>query len=175
LKNGNCRGARSRVRGVVLGDALFGNLQVAFKHIGALREYPGGISLVAIPNAFLFQFGFALLAPIMDVLLLLTLLLSVIATLSHTSSLDGTLVLIAAYWALFQAIDLSAALVGIALEPHSGYWKLIPLVILQRWTYRQLLYVTAVRALLAALKGTFVGWGKLVRTGNVAIAAIRAR
>jgi hypothetical protein len=38
---------------------------------------------------------------------------------------------------------------------------------LQRFTYRQLLYVTAIRSLLAAIKGTLVGWGKLVRTGNV--------
>jgi cellulose synthase/poly-beta-1,6-N-acetylglucosamine synthase-like glycosyltransferase/peptidoglycan/xylan/chitin deacetylase (PgdA/CDA1 family) len=153
---------------------MFGTLQVASKHVGALRERPGGISLVALPNAFLFQFAFSLVAPIMDALLLSTLLLSASAALFQTSGPDGMLALLAAYWLLFQAIDISAALVGIALEPGRGHWRLVPLVILQRFTYRQLLYVTAVRALLAALKGRFVGWGKLVRTGNVAIAIPRA-
>jgi hypothetical protein len=54
-------------------------------------------------------------------------------------------------------------------------WALLPVVILQRFTYRQLLYVSALRALLAALKGRFVGWGKLIRTGHVCVpAALRA-
>ncbi len=153
---------------------MFGNLQVACKHLGALCERPGGISLIAIPNSLVFQFGFSLLAPIMDTLLFVTLFFSLSAALFGTSAPNSVLTLLAGYWLLFQAIDLSAALVGIALEPRRGHWHLMPLIILQRFSYRQLLYVTAARALLSALKGTFVGWGKLVRTGNVAIAATRA-
>jgi hypothetical protein len=42
-------------------------------------------------------------------------------------------------------------------------------VIVQRFTYRQLLCWVTLRALLAAIKGTFVGWGKLMRTGTVTI------
>jgi hypothetical protein len=34
--------------------------------------------------------------------------------------------------------------------------------------FRQLLYVTALRAALAALKGHMLGWNKLIRTGRVA-------
>jgi cellulose synthase/poly-beta-1,6-N-acetylglucosamine synthase-like glycosyltransferase len=154
---------------------MFGNLQVAYKHLDALRETPRGISLVALPNTLLFQFAFSLLAPIMDALLLLTLLLLASAAIFRTSSPDNMLIVLMVYWLVFQAVDLCAALVGIALERRSGYFSLVPLIVLQRFTYRQLLYVTAVRALLAALKGTFVGWGKLVRTGNVAIIAARAR
>jgi peptidoglycan-N-acetylglucosamine deacetylase len=154
---------------------MFGNLQVAYKHLGALRDRPGGISLVAIPNSVVFQFIFSLLAPVMDMLLFITLFFAVSSALFGTSAPDSVLTVLAAYWLLFQAIDLSAALVGIALEPRRDYWQLMPLVILQRFTYRQLLYVAAVRALLAAIKGTFVGWGKLVRTGNVALVTTRTR
>jgi hypothetical protein len=60
-------------------------------------------------------------------------------------------------------------------ERESGYWRLVPLLLLQRFTYRQLLYVTAIRSLLAAIKGTLVGWGKLVRTGNVLDSAWSSR
>ena len=47
-------------------------------------------------------------------------------------------------------------------------WRLLPLLVLQRFCYRQLLYVTALRAALAALKGHMLGWNKLIRTGRVA-------
>jgi hypothetical protein len=36
-----------------------------------------------------------------------------------------------------------------------------------------LLYIAAVRALLAAIKGRLVGWGKLIRTGSVALPSAR--
>lgn len=150
---------------------MFGTLQVISKHIGALHERPRGISLIALPNAFLFQFAFSLVAPVMDALLLTTLLLTANAVLFDTSGPNETLALIAVYWLLFQTVDIAAALVATALDPNSGCRRIVPLIVLQRFTYRQLLYVTAVRALLAALKGRFVGWGKLVRTGNVANAA----
>jgi cellulose synthase/poly-beta-1,6-N-acetylglucosamine synthase-like glycosyltransferase len=149
---------------------MFGTLQVAFKHFDAIREMPSGISLIAIPNVFFFQFGFSLVAPVMDVILFLMICLWLGSALFETSGPDGLLWLLMIYWMIFQAFDISAALVGVILEPNKGYWKLVPLIALQRFTYRQLLYVSAFRALLAAAKGRFVGWGKLVRTGNVAIA-----
>jgi hypothetical protein len=45
----------------------------------------------------------------------------------------------------------------------------------QRVTYRPLLYWVAIRALLAAIKGQFVGWGKLIRTGTVTLPPAEAR
>jgi cellulose synthase/poly-beta-1,6-N-acetylglucosamine synthase-like glycosyltransferase len=150
---------------------MFGTLQVAYKHAGSLLERPGGVSLITIPNIFLFQFAFTLLAPVMDAVLIWTVFGSAVSLFFETRSTDGgTLLLIAEYWLVFQAIDLSAAVLGIAFDREDSSWRLAALVLLQRFTYRQLLYVTAMRALLAALRGTFVGWGKLLRTGNVALA-----
>ena len=79
----------------------------------------------------------------------------------------GSLKLLGLFWLAFQAFDIFAAGLGLRLDGGRWSFSVIPLVLLQRVTYRQLLYVTAIRALLAALKGTFVGWGKLVRTGRV--------
>ena len=53
--------------------------------------------------------------------------------------------------------------------------RLLPWVPLQRFGYRQLLYVVTIGALLSALKGQFVGWGKLLRTGAVQAAAPKPR
>ncbi len=150
---------------------MFGTLQAAFKHSGALLERPRGISLITIPNVYLFQFGFTLLSPVMDAVLAASLLHVAVALacgwpLPH----GGDLRLIAAYWIAFQAVDLAAAAAGIVLDGRSGYLRLLPLVVLQRFTYRQLLYVAAITALLAAAKGSAAGWGKLLRTGNVPFA-----
>jgi cellulose synthase/poly-beta-1,6-N-acetylglucosamine synthase-like glycosyltransferase/peptidoglycan/xylan/chitin deacetylase (PgdA/CDA1 family) len=138
---------------------MFGTLQVGAKHLSALVRRPCGVSLLTIPNVFLFQFGFTLLSPVMDLLLIWTL---------FVDALHGeTLLRIAAYWALFQAVDAVAAATGICLDGNRSAWRLLPLIVLQRFSYRQLLYVVAIRALLTAIKGRLVAWGKLVRTGSV--------
>jgi hypothetical protein len=38
---------------------------------------------------------------------------------------------------------------------------------LQRFGYRQLMYYVVIRSIFAALRGPFVGWGKLERAGTV--------
>jgi hypothetical protein len=42
--------------------------------------------------------------------------------------------------------------------------------IVQRVTYRWILFFALVRALLAAFRGSAVGWNKLARTGSVRVA-----
>ncbi|MFN3351086.1 glycosyltransferase [Pseudorhodoplanes sp.] len=140
---------------------MFGTLQVAWKH--ARLAGPGrGVTLVVIPNIFLFQFGFTLLAPFMDALLIVA---AGAAILNHDQE---TSTLLIGYWLMFQTVDAAAATIGIALSGDRANWRLLPLIIVQRFCYRQLLYVVAIRALFAAIKGRLVGWGKLVRTGSVA-------
>ena len=41
------------------------------------------------------------------------------------------------------------------------------LMVMQRLVYRQLMYGVVLRSISAALRGKFVGWGKLERTGTV--------
>ena len=143
---------------------MFGTLQVACKHIRASVRRPTGISLVTTPNIFVFQMGFTLLAPIMDAVFLWTIVGGFYFGLSQQAE---TVSIIAKYWVLFQTVDGLAAAIGISLDRERRYWRLLPLLLLQRFTYRQLLYVTAIRSLLTASRGTLVGWNKLVRTGKV--------
>ena len=150
---------------------MFGMLQVGYKHLGSLFRRPTGISLICIPNIFIFQFGFTLLAPIMDVILFWDLLMGIGLALGLTDFPIDTLLRVGIYMLIFQTADLLAAAVGLLFESDRRYWRLLPLVFLQRFTYRQLLYWTAVKVLLAAIRGAFVGWGRLVRTGNVALPA----
>lgn len=151
----------------------FGMLQVAWKHLPALLRAPTGVSTITIPNILVFQFGLTLLAPVMDLLLVVTLVWFGIAPLTgaDVAPAPGTgltsLLILAQFWLLFQAIDIAASGAGVLADRDRTLWRLVPLVIVQRFTYRQILYWVTLRALLAAIKGTFVGWGKLVRTGTV--------
>ena len=57
---------------------MFGTLQVACKNLITPRGMPLRIALITIPNVFLFSFAFTLLAPIVDAMLIMTLVTSVI-------------------------------------------------------------------------------------------------
>ena len=59
-----------------------------------------------------------------------------------------------------------AAMVGFVLERGED-WKLLWWLPLQRFGYRQIMYYVVVRSLWTALRGPFVGWGKLERHGTV--------
>ena len=145
---------------------MFGTLQMAFKHAGAMVSVkPRGIAFITIPNVLLFQFAFTLIAPIMDVMLVW--MVAAALTSGMTPADQGSLLIVARYWLLFQALDVVAAALAMKLDEGSKNLALLPLLLIQRFCYRQLLYFVAVRTVLAAMKGHFVGWGKLVRTGRV--------
>jgi peptidoglycan-N-acetylglucosamine deacetylase len=150
---------------------MFGTLQVAFKHSGAMFTYkPTNVGLLTIPNILVFQFAFTLLAPLMDIVLILTVADNIRELFVHGGeAIPDDLVVIARYWLLFQLVDILAAAAGMNLEPKHKCRHLLPLLFVQRFCYRQLLYVVAVRAIVVAAKGRLVGWGKLLRTGNVSV------
>ena len=153
---------------------MFGTLQVAYKHSDALLMRPTGVSMITIPNVFLFQFAFTLLAPLMDIMLIWTVsseVMSYLFSLSIATYDPQTLLLLAQYWLIFQTFDLLAGAAALLLNGTSSEWKLMPLLLIQRFCYRQLLYFVVMRTLLTAIKGSFVGWGKLVRTGSVHVPA----
>jgi cellulose synthase/poly-beta-1,6-N-acetylglucosamine synthase-like glycosyltransferase/peptidoglycan/xylan/chitin deacetylase (PgdA/CDA1 family)/spore germination protein YaaH len=149
---------------------MFGTLQVAYKHSDTVSARPTGVSMITIPNIFLFQFAFTLLAPLMDALLIWTLSLEVLnCFFAPGAAADGrqTLSMLAGYWLLFQTFDLLAGAAALTLNGIPSDWKLMPLLVIQRFCYRQLLYFVALKTMLTAVKGRLVGWGKLVRTGSV--------
>ena len=137
-------------------------LQVAYKHASTFWRLPRNVSLIAIPNILVFQIAFTLLAPIFDTLLLYTSALLVIGV-----ETGETLNILVRYWLFFQIIDVTSAVIGVAISRDRSAWRLLPLVLLQRFSYRYLLCIVTVRAVLAAIKGSVVGWGKLIRTGAV--------
>lgn len=153
---------------------MFGMLQVAYKHKSAPFRRPTGVSLICIPNILIFQFGFTLLAPIMDAILVWTLIMGLGAIVGLTDAPSKNLIIIMAYWLVFQTIDTLAAAAGVYFNGEKRYWRLLPLVVLQRFSYRQLLYWIAIKVLLAALRGVLVGWGRLARSGNVQLPTPRS-
>lgn len=65
---------------------------------------------------------------------------------------------------MFTFFDLVYALVGFAGE--SGRRKLIWVLLLQRFYYRQLLLFALIKSVIKAVSGTHASWGKLKRVGH---------
>jgi cellulose synthase/poly-beta-1,6-N-acetylglucosamine synthase-like glycosyltransferase/peptidoglycan/xylan/chitin deacetylase (PgdA/CDA1 family)/spore germination protein YaaH len=156
---------------------MFGTLQVAYKNRTAMwRARPVGVGLFGLPNIIVFQFFFTLIAPVIDILLLWCLFSGVreYAMRPH-EGIPPNLLTVGGYWALFQVLEISAAVLAMSIDRKRGLWRLLPLLLVQRFCYRQLLYLCAIRVAFAALKGRWLGWNKLTRTGRVAITPVQAR
>ena len=54
-------------------------------------------------------------------------------------------------------------------------WRLLWWLPLQRFGYRQIMYYVVVKSVMAALRGPFVGWGKLTRKATVRAACAPTR
>lgn len=146
----------------------FGTLQCLWKHRSILREgRPGGLAFVGFPQAWLFQIVFAVVSPLIDLALLVSIIGTVVRILQHGWAQTQTDVLrMALYWTCFTAIDLACAWVAYRLDVRE---RRVPafLLIAQRIIYRQLMYSVVIRACWAAIAGLGIGWGKLERTGSV--------
>jgi cellulose synthase/poly-beta-1,6-N-acetylglucosamine synthase-like glycosyltransferase len=146
----------------------YGTLQCLWKYRGlTFNPRYGALGLVALPQVWLFQILLTALAPLADLMLIWQLFSQWIAYLQHGSEFSNAdLVTVAIYYGVFTLVDLSAAILGFLMERRED-WSLLWWLVLQRFGYRQLMYYVVVRAISTALKGPFVGWGKLERTGTV--------
>jgi cellulose synthase/poly-beta-1,6-N-acetylglucosamine synthase-like glycosyltransferase len=146
----------------------YGTLQCLWKYRGlTFNPRYGALGLVALPQVWLFQILLTALAPLADLMLFWQLFSQWIAYLQHGSEFSNAdLVTVAIYYGVFTLVDLSAAILGFLMERRED-WSLLWWLVLQRFGYRQLMYYVVVRAISTALKGPFVGWGKLERTGTV--------
>jgi cellulose synthase/poly-beta-1,6-N-acetylglucosamine synthase-like glycosyltransferase len=146
----------------------YGTLQCLWKYrrITFNANY-GELGLIALPQVWLFQILLTTLAPVADLLLLWQLVGEYLNYLQGPNQYTGSnLKIIAVYYAIFIVVDLLAAMVGFVMEKGED-WKLLWWLPLQRFGYRQIMYYVVVRSLWTALRGPFVGWGKLERTGTV--------
>jgi len=153
----------------------FGTLQCLWKYRDmTFNPRYGALGLVALPQAWMFQIFLTALAPVADLMLLWQLASQAIAYLEHGAEFTNTnLYTILIYYGVFTLVDLLSAVFGFAMERREK-WGLTWWLILQRFGYRQIMYYVLVRSISTALRGRFVGWSKLERTGTVKIGYARA-
>jgi cellulose synthase/poly-beta-1,6-N-acetylglucosamine synthase-like glycosyltransferase/spore germination protein YaaH/peptidoglycan/xylan/chitin deacetylase (PgdA/CDA1 family) len=142
----------------------FGTLQSVWKHRDTLgRPKYGTLGLVALPNIFLFQLLLPLFSPVIDALFLLSMILYGLSRFHISQGLPlGTwttqdMERSVVFFLGFMVIDLLACVIAFSLERKEDWSLLLPLL-LQRFYYRQMMYVVLFRALMHAVKGRPVGW-----------------
>ncbi len=140
----------------------FGTLQSFWKHSDTLfRPKYGTLGWIALPNIFVFQILLPLVSPVLDLLFLGSLLLWGLAQLHITqipqlwtaADVQRSVV----FFLGFLIIDVLTCMIAFALERHEDWTLLIP-VLLQRFYYRQLMYIVLFRSVKEAVSGRPVGW-----------------
>jgi peptidoglycan-N-acetylglucosamine deacetylase len=140
----------------------FGTLQSFWKHSDTLfRPKYGTLGWVALPNIFVFQILLPLFSPVLDLLFLGSLALWGLAGLHITqipqlwtaADVQHSVV----FFLGFLLIDVLTCVIAFALERHEDWTLLIP-VLLQRFYYRQLMYIVLFRSVKEAVSGRPVGW-----------------
>lgn len=140
----------------------FGTLQAFWKHRDTLfrRKY-GTLGWIALPNIFIFQLLFPLISPVIDLMFLgsvvawalLRLNLFSLAQVGTTENLERSVL----FFLGFLLIDLLTCVIAFLLEKKEDWLLLVP-VLLQRFYYRQLMYVVLFRSVKEAVSGRPVGW-----------------
>ncbi len=131
----------------------FGTLQCLWKHRDLLfQPRYGALSLFSLPSAWFFQIMLVAMVPVVDGLLILSLLFG-----------GGGAVWL--FFVVFLLMDLALALLACLLEgePLRRAWIILPM----RLLFRPLLSWVIWKSIMKAIKGAWVGWGKLERTASV--------
>jgi peptidoglycan-N-acetylglucosamine deacetylase len=147
----------------------FGTLQCLWKHGAILRtRQPAGLALIGLPQAWLFQIVFAAISPLIDLALLVSIIATAVNVWQHGwAQTGGDLRHMALYWVAFTSIDVLCGWIAYKLDGRGVSYP-APLLVAQRFVYRQIMYWVVLRAISSAIGGWVVGWGKLERSGRVA-------
>ncbi len=132
----------------------FGTYQCLWKHRKAF--FHGPLGWIGLPNMVLFQILFPTLSPLGDVLMALAILSG-----DWSAFLSG--------YVAFLAMDVCGSLLAFTLDKKPLKWLL--LLIMQRFSYRQIMYYVGLKAMVAAIRGRRHSWRKLDRTGSVVLAS----
>ncbi len=153
----------------------FGVMQSFWKHRDAfLNPKYKNLGMVALPHILIFQMLLPFLAPLADLVLVLSLIATALGVIPASL---GSIVL---FYFVFTFVDMSIAAIAFTFENEAlknditqegqrkkeDYKKLIWLFP-QQLIYRQLMYFILIKSFSKALKGELQGWGVLKRTGNV--------
>ncbi len=130
-----------------------GTMQCVWKHRRQTfsRRNPA-LGWFSLPGVWLFQVLLVATAPFIDLLFL-------------QAAVMGRWDVVMPYFLVFLLSDLLLALAACRMEPVK--WTQALWILPMRFLYRPILSWVIWRAIGAALRGTWVGWGKLDRTGNV--------
>jgi cellulose synthase/poly-beta-1,6-N-acetylglucosamine synthase-like glycosyltransferase/peptidoglycan/xylan/chitin deacetylase (PgdA/CDA1 family) len=148
----------------------YGTLQCMWKHLDALfRPRYGTLGFIAMPNVWIFQILFPLISPVMDLMLVYTLVWAGLDRWQQGAGYSSTdLQQVLFYYALFLAIDWVSACFAFMLEKRER-WRLLWWLFLQRFCYRQVMYYVMIKSIAMALRGPMVGWGKLERKATAEV------
>ena len=144
----------------------FGMLQVAWKHKAAFRERRA-VGMISIPDLVLFGAVFSLFAPIADVVMVAN-LFSLARQLADPSAVswENVSILVAIAYIAYLLSDLVLATIAFGLEPEEDK-RLLPWVLAQRFFYRQIYWMVALRSIARAVTGQFTGWRKITRLSSI--------
>ncbi|HEY2461929.1 MAG TPA: glycosyltransferase [Candidatus Acidoferrum sp.] len=141
----------------------FGTLQSFWKHSDTLfRPKQGTLGWIALPNIFLFQLVLPLVSPLIDLLFLGSILMWAlqkwhVSWVFQIHSTTEDLMRSVLFFLAFLLIDVLTCVIAFALERKEDWTLLVP-VLLQRFYYRQLMYVVLFRSVKEAVSGRPVGW-----------------
>lgn len=154
----------------------FGTLQCLWKHRAILRRgRPTGLALVGLPQAWLFQIAFAAVSPLIDLALFTSIIGTIFRVVQHGwAQTNGDVLTMALYWLAFTGVDVACGWMAFRLDGNKLRYP-PHLLVMQRFVYRQIMYWVVIRAIASAVGGWVVGWGKLDRSGRVAVDAARPR
>ncbi|MBS1724996.1 MAG: glycosyltransferase [Armatimonadetes bacterium] len=150
----------------------FGTFQCMWKHRRALGRH-GWFGWFALPSLWLFQVAFQVLGPFVDLQILVSAVFVLMAALqphsaevSNSAAIQSLHTMVLLYSAFFT-VELLAGIVAYRLDkvrPTPLVW-----LFLQRFAYRQLMYIVMLKTIWFAVTGARQGWRKLQRTGNVTV------
>ncbi len=146
----------------------YGTLQCLWKHRSIISSgKPRGLARIGIPQTWIFQIGFSLIAPFIDLTLAINILTTALKVYQHGwAQSEGDILHMARFWVAFTSIDVVCGYIAYRLEPREKHYPAL-LLVAQRFIYRQIMYLVVIRAVTSALRGPKVGWGKLTRSGRV--------
>ncbi len=145
----------------------FGIMQCFWKHRDTIfnKKYKN-FGMIAMPNILIFQIMLPILAPLADIILVVSLLAASLGII--VSSLPHIIL----YYFIFTLVDVAGAALAFAYEKEN-HLKLI-WMLPQRLIYRQMMYYILIKSINKAIKGELQGWGALKRTGSVKDVAVQA-
>ena len=143
----------------------FGMIQVSWKHKKAVSELRP-VGFISLVDAIWYNLVTSMIYPIMDLVLIVSAINLGYAYLT-TGGFAGVSfpILTSVAYLVLIFMDFLNILVSMAFAKRFSF-KLLLVTPLIRFGYRQLLYISTIRAIFAALFGNLMTWNKLDRSGT---------